>query len=258
MGRRPRTARRATDGRIFPCQQVPPRRSSGPLRSACERRRRLVGRRPGTGPSPRHSPGPCSDRQLAPRRPRPASRHSFHIPRPPHLPAAPHRRLGFDRRRPPSTWTRERRNSRAIAAGLRPDSNGASTSRSCPGVTGSRPPARSRFRRLAVRTTAPAGLGRDRVPQPVQLRVVEMAPPGPDRREALRYRPPGVRGRISAGTPSRPGSHPAGPCPRIAPSFVHPLSECGECPPGMAPFRRLRATSRRLATASGGRAMAFT
>ena len=35
-----------------------------------------------------------------------------------------------------STWARARRNSRAIAAGLRPDSNAASTSRSCPGVTG--------------------------------------------------------------------------------------------------------------------------
>ena len=48
----------------------------------------------------------------------------------------PHRRPVFAAATTDSTWARERRNSRAIAAGLRPDSNAASTSRSCPGVTG--------------------------------------------------------------------------------------------------------------------------
>ena len=45
-----------------------------------------------------------------------------------------HRRPGFAAATTDSTWARDKRNSRPIAAGLRPDSNAASTNRSCPGA----------------------------------------------------------------------------------------------------------------------------
>ena len=111
----------------------------------------------------------------------------------------------------------------------------------------SRSSARSPSRRLAVRTAATAALGGNRVPQPVQLRVVEMAKrPGQIGGKRVRHRPPGV-----CGARSRTATPPAGLASGLRHRFVHPPALRGARPQGVMPLGRLQRNSAGLANPPG-------